>query len=235
MVEPITRAKHRPTSSGDDPFNKDVSVSSTYSTSGLLYSAPTPHNTHSSPEDYITALRGDSDQDVFYKEMRYESSEGDDLSIRPSIGPTSSRPGLTSTIPSSLSSHASSYLLPTPCSSSSDDPMSTPRSSRPVPNPPLSLSSSSTIISSDPIPMSDSSSVSRFEHATSTFEGVKLSDGSDLEASSSRGLRGMGMKQEDIDAHRLQQLGYDAVLGRDYTFWSSLSISWLNIGCLQVG
>ena len=39
----------------------------------------------------------------------------------------------------------------------------------------------------------------------------------------------------DVDTQRLQQLGYDAVLGRDYTFWSSLCISTLNIGCLQVG
>lgn len=39
--------------------------------------------------------------------------------------------------------------------------------------------------------------------------------------------------QDDRDASRLRQLGYDAVLGRDYTFWSSLAISWLNIGCIQ--
>ena len=56
---------------------------------------------------------------------------------------------------------------------------------------------------------------------------------SDVEASSvtPRDKR----KQEDVDAQRLRQLGYDAVLGRDYTFWSSLSINWLCIGCLQVG
>lgn len=36
------------------------------------------------------------------------------------------------------------------------------------------------------------------------------------------------------DALRLQQLGYDPVLGRDYTFWSSFFISWISIGCLQV-
>jgi hypothetical protein len=41
------------------------------------------------------------------------------------------------------------------------------------------------------------------------------------------------LKQDDADARRLQQLGYDAVLGREYTFWSSLAISWLNIGCIQ--
>lgn len=36
------------------------------------------------------------------------------------------------------------------------------------------------------------------------------------------------------DALRLQQLGYDPFLGRDYTFWSSFFISWISIGCLQV-
>jgi hypothetical protein len=29
-------------------------------------------------------------------------------------------------------------------------------------------------------------------------------------------------------------LGYDAVLGREYNFWSSLAITTLNIGALQV-
>lgn len=40
--------------------------------------------------------------------------------------------------------------------------------------------------------------------------------------------------QTDRDTHRLQQLGYDAVLGRDYNFWSSVSIGWMNIGTIQV-
>lgn len=43
-----------------------------------------------------------------------------------------------------------------------------------------------------------------------------------------------GEKEVDRDTLRLRQLGYDPALGRDYTFWSSLSISWLNIGCIQV-
>lgn len=37
----------------------------------------------------------------------------------------------------------------------------------------------------------------------------------------------------NVDDRRLKQLGYDAVLGRDYTFWSSLAISWMNIGSIQ--
>jgi hypothetical protein len=65
--------------------------------------------------------------------------------------------------------------------------------------------------------------------------------GTELEASTSRrssrlqrGMKNGPRKQVDRDTQRLQQLGYDAVLGRDYTFWSSLAISWLNIGCIQV-
>lgn len=49
------------------------------------------------------------------------------------------------------------------------------------------------------------------------------------------GEGGRGMDQEQRDNVRLRQLGYDQVLGRDYTFWSSLAISTVNIGCLQVG
>ncbi|KAL7419653.1 hypothetical protein Q5752_005567 [Cryptotrichosporon argae] len=41
------------------------------------------------------------------------------------------------------------------------------------------------------------------------------------------------VKPVDPDTVKLRQLGYDASFGRDYTFWSSLAISWLNIGCLQ--
>lgn len=42
-------------------------------------------------------------------------------------------------------------------------------------------------------------------------------------------------KQEyNRDALRLQQLGYDPVFGRNYTFWSSFFLSWISIGCLQV-
>jgi len=42
------------------------------------------------------------------------------------------------------------------------------------------------------------------------------------------------MTQDDRDAQRLRQLGYDAVLGREYNLWSSLAITTLNIGALQV-
>lgn len=46
--------------------------------------------------------------------------------------------------------------------------------------------------------------------------------------------RSMSRTVMDRDTLRLQQLGYDAVLGRDYTFWSSFCISWINIGSIQV-
>ena len=142
---------------------------------------------------------------------------GGDVSLIPSLTPFSStHPGLTSR----LSSHASSYLLPVPTSSSLDA-LPIPLSSRPVPAAPLPLRSDTT-------PGLDTA-------IESTPSSIKFGESnSDLEAFTFRGSRGIGLKQEDIDTQRLQQLGYDAVLGRDYTFWSSLSISWLNIGCLQV-
>lgn len=46
-------------------------------------------------------------------------------------------------------------------------------------------------------------------------------------------MKGRALTQKELDDIRLNQLGYSQVLGRDYTFWSSLSISWVNIGCLQ--
>ena len=45
--------------------------------------------------------------------------------------------------------------------------------------------------------------------------------------------KGRSLTQKELDDVRLNQLGYSQVLGRDYTFWSSLSISWVNIGALQ--
>lgn len=40
--------------------------------------------------------------------------------------------------------------------------------------------------------------------------------------------------QVDRDTMRLRQLGYDAVLGRNYNFWASLGIAYANIGTIQV-
>ncbi|WWC99115.1 hypothetical protein V866_006010 [Kwoniella sp. B9012] len=122
-------------------------------------------------------------------------------------------------------SHASStrFLLPKPHSNSthSDSIDSIPHSNRPIPGPLLSSSFTTT-------PSIESTSLT-------TPPNVKLPlDLSAAESRTSNGpTSGGGKAQDDRDAARLRQLGYDAVLGRDYTFWSSLSISWLNIGALQ--
>nr|XP_019004654.1 amino acid/metabolite permease [Kwoniella mangroviensis CBS 8507]OCF68115.1 amino acid/metabolite permease [Kwoniella mangroviensis CBS 8507] len=122
-------------------------------------------------------------------------------------------------------SHASStrFLLPKPHSNSthSDSIDSIPHSNRPIPGPLLSSSLITT-------PSTESTSFT-------TPPNVKLPlDLSAAELRTSNGpTSGGGKGQDDRDAARLRQLGYDAVLGRDYGFWSSLSISWLNIGALQ--
>jgi len=217
-------AKQRPPLSPPNPFT------STSSSSILLSDAPTPNNTYSSPDAFASVTRRSRNEDVsFNGEMMYDDMAGD-VSLRPSLA-SSSYHGLNSGIPPSFSSHTSSYLLPTP-SSSSSDPMSTPRSNRPIPAPPLSLRSSHTATTNSDLrtPTTEANSLS-----IPSDEGRKFGEeSSDLEASTSRESRPNGVKQEDVDAARLKQLGYDAVLGRDYTFWSSLSISWLNIGCIQV-
>ena len=136
---------------------------------------------------------------------------------------------------SSFSSHASSsYLLPSPSSSSSVDSCSIPKSTRPIPAPPLSFRPYTTALSTDlTTPTTETASFSSLPAIVRDVSKASISI-SDLEASSVGGSTGPRLKQEEVDAQRLRQLGYDSVLGRDYTFWSSLSISWLNIGCLQV-
>nr|XP_019050170.1 amino acid/metabolite permease [Kwoniella bestiolae CBS 10118]OCF29100.1 amino acid/metabolite permease [Kwoniella bestiolae CBS 10118] len=120
-------------------------------------------------------------------------------------------------------SHTSSthFLLPKPQSASTNSESldSIPYSNRPIPGPLLSSSFITT-------PSTASTTLT-------TPPNVKLP--LDLSAAESRisNPPGSGKGQEDRDEARLRQLGYDAVLGRDYTFWSSLSISWLNIGALQ--
>lgn len=64
----------------------------------------------------------------------------------------------------------------------------------------------------------------------------RLREAGDSEWSESVGAKSITEdkpSQKNVDDKRLQQLGYDAVLGRDYTFWSSLAISWMNIGSIQ--
>nr|XP_018264501.1 amino acid/metabolite permease [Kwoniella dejecticola CBS 10117]OBR86659.1 amino acid/metabolite permease [Kwoniella dejecticola CBS 10117] len=129
--------------------------------------------------------------------------------------------------------NSTQFLLPKPLNSNTSDPI--PHSNRPIPGP-LSSLSSSTSNTTDPFlttPSTETTSIA----TTQTPPNVKLP--LDLSAAESRlsasgsGSGGFPKGQEDRDAARLRQLGYDAVLGRDYTFWSSLSISWLNIGALQ--
>lgn len=127
----------------------------------------------------------------------------------------------------SVSSHSSSYLLPNPTLSMTK-PHDIPYSSRPIPAPPVTIHHDQ--ISNQPsrkISGDAASPVTELSQLSSP-PGVKF--GMDLRQNESRG----SASQEDVDAQRLRALGYNAVLGRDYTFWSSLAISWLNIGALQV-
>ncbi|KIR69184.1 amino acid/metabolite permease [Cryptococcus bacillisporus CA1873] len=151
----------------------------------------------------------------------YDSPLGSDLHI-PLSGDTPS----SSIRRISVSSHSSSYLLPNPTLSMTK-PHDIPYSSRPIPAPPVTIHHDQ--ISNQPsrkISGDAASPVTELSRLSSP-PGVKF--GMDLRQNESRG----SASQEDVDAQRLRALGYDAVLGRDYTFWSSLAISWLNIGALQ--
>lgn len=152
----------------------------------------------------------------------YDSPLGSDLHI-PLSGDTPS----SSIRRISVSSHSSSYLLPNPTLSMTK-PHDIPYSSRPIPAPPVTIHHDQ--ISNQPsrkVSGDVASPVTELSHLSSP-PGVKF--GMDLRQNESRG----SASQEDVDAQRLRALGYNAVLGRDYTFWSSLAISWLNIGALQV-
>ncbi|KIR53725.1 amino acid/metabolite permease [Cryptococcus gattii Ru294] len=151
----------------------------------------------------------------------YDSPLGSDLHI-PLSGDTPS----SSIRRISVSSHSSSYLLPNPTLSMTK-PHDIPYSSRPIPAPPVTIHHDQ--ISNQPsrkVSGDVASPVTELSHLSSP-PGVKF--GMDLRQNESRG----SASQEDVDAQRLRALGYNAVLGRDYTFWSSLAISWLNIGALQ--
>jgi hypothetical protein len=193
------------------PDNSFTSTSTSSSASILLSDAPTPNNTYFAG-DAFTDISRHSRSEVIY--------EGPgDISLNPSLTPTSSRDRLSSY----SSHHTGSYLLPTPLESiTSSTDINIPHSTRPIPKPPLPLSSQNPTESL-------LSALPELSHGRSVSFGA-----SDLEERGDRGGSNLGLKQEDVDSVRLQQLGYDAVLGREYTFWSSLAISWLNIGCLQV-
>lgn len=202
-------------------------------------SAPTPFNTFQQQDafdsrsfagtdnDSNSVFRGDaSPTSSSHGNLIYGMNSTPDVHPDDSIGPSyASSQGTNSRQLSMLSSHASSHLLPYSRTTSSSSPI--PTSKRPIPAPPVVITPST--------PRSGES-ITQFSETTSIpapfvpLDGA-LSSRGDVESMSSQAL-GTG---QDRDSFRLQQLGYDAVLGRDYTFWSSLSIAWLNIGCLQVG
>ncbi|WVF66869.1 hypothetical protein IAT40_001612 [Kwoniella sp. CBS 6097] len=202
------------TSEWDDGVNS--SFISTTSSQPFFPSAPTPNNTFSSPAAYDG--QSTSQYDL---ETGYTSNSDIRLPYDPihPVLPTTSGLSPHSSLrqPTSFSSHASSHLL------SSSQQLSIPHSIRPIPDPPLSLRSDfSSHITDQTTPITETTSIGTPPSAHKPPL--------DLASTESRnGLRG----QDDRDAARLRQLGYDAVLGRDYTFWSSLAISWLNIGALQ--
>lgn len=127
----------------------------------------------------------------------------------------------------SVSSHSSSYLLPNPTLSMTKS-HDIPYSSRPIPAPPVTIHHDQ--ISNQPARKISGDAVSPVTELSHLPSPPAVKFGMDLRQNESRG----SASQEDIDAQRLHALGYNAVLGRDYTFWSSLAISWLNIGALQV-
>lgn len=127
----------------------------------------------------------------------------------------------------SVSSHSSSYLLPNPTLSMTKS-HDIPYSSRPIPAPPVTIHHDQ--ISNQPARKISGDAVSPVTGLSHLPSPPAVKFGMDLRQNESRG----SASQEDIDVQRLHALGYNAVLGRDYTFWSSLAISWLNIGALQV-
>ncbi|OCF45080.1 amino acid/metabolite permease [Kwoniella heveanensis CBS 569] len=202
------------TSEWDDGVNS--SFISTTSSQPFFPSAPTPNNTFSPPDAYD----GQSTSQLGV-ETGYTSNSDIRLPYDPihPVLPTTSGLSPHSSLhqPTSLTSHASSHLI------SSSQQLSIPHSTRPIPDPPLSLHSGfSSHLADQTTPITETTSIGTPPSAHKPPL--------DLASTESRnGLRGQG----DRDAARLRQLGYDAVLGRDYTFWSSLAISWLNIGALQ--
>ena len=202
------------------PPGADDSFASTTSTSVLISdAAPTPNNTLLSPEAYGSfSLVGRDDS--FSEEGIHFPTEGD-VSLRPSITPSSTFHDTSTRRPSSASSLGSSHFHPRSWEKSIG---SVPHSTLPIPPPPVGVRSAKS-----EIPRS-SVDTGGLEITREPTIGMELAD---VEASAV--IPGAERTQEEVDAQRLRQLGYDAVLGRDYTFWSSLSITWLNIGCLQVG
>ena len=229
-------AQLRDSVTGQDNYDSFISTTGSATTSTtesiLLSNAPTPCNTHTSPEAFDTVTRRSEAQ-----EYLCEAKAGD-VSLQPSLGGASTIESTMSGHPSFHSSHPSMNLLPT-ASYFSTAPSPIPTSTRSVPAPPMSYRSTDGLISGVPTSHTTSALLTPVTPPTTatTFSdpiGSKSGTSSDVEIVSSVSAGYKGKSQADVDSQRLRQLGYDGVLGRDYTFWSSLSISTINIGCLQV-
>nr|XP_019012267.1 uncharacterized protein I206_03113 [Kwoniella pini CBS 10737]OCF51048.1 hypothetical protein I206_03113 [Kwoniella pini CBS 10737] len=236
------------TSSLDEYENSRNSGSSDWesqiSSTPFFPDARTPNNTAFQP----------GENSLLYQPYSPSSGEGDieeTYSWQERIPSDGSRPApiplqynevpSLSSIPSSVSPNSSfnstQFLLPKPRNSNTSDPI--PHSNRPIPGP-LSSLSLSTSHSTDPFLITPSTEINSVTALTPPNINLPLDlSSAESNLSSSGGFSSTGTsgfikgQDDDRDAARLRQLGYDAVLGRDYTFWSSLSISWLNIGALQ--
>ena len=209
------------------PFSHDGDVGSSSfisstSSSILTSDAPTPYNTFSGPDVYATRSRESG-------EVMYDPRDTVGRpSFRPSLTAASSRSGHLS-----YSSYTSAQLLPT-APELPESPI--PTSDKPVPPPPLLRRNQES-----PEGLPTPAKTALFATPPDTYienPAVLSRSDSDPEAVISTGSAASSgpksRKQVDTDAQRLRQLGYDAVLGRDYTFWSSLAISTSNVGALQV-
>lgn len=188
---------------------------------GQSFSAPTPYNTYLSPSTHDA---GEHDHETsssaydLYPQAEGNGSSGGRVSFGASISvPSQTHSGTTST---------NSHHRLIPPSYTFDPTVSVvPQSDLPVPAPPSRLSSADTkssLIPGTPGELSSASSGSLSGGPTRwTWRGKRKKQKEE-------------MTQDDRDEARLQQLGYDAVLGREYNFWSSLAITTLNIGALQV-
>ena len=190
------------------------------------FSAPTPYNTYLSPTslDYTeqlgqTSTSTSTDYDA-YPQAEGAGHSGGRVSFGPSVS-THSHDHLQTHTQSANTLGSQSRLIPP---GYAFDPTISiiPQSDLPIPSPPSRLSSSDT----------KSSLIQDLSSASSDTSGLpKQKSGWSW---AGRKKRKEEMTQDDRDAARLQQLGYDAVLGREYNFWSSLAITTLNIGALQV-
>lgn len=191
------------------------------------FSAPTPYNTYLSPSAHDPSENdhGMSTSSSSAYEA-YPQVEGNGPSGgRVSFGASISIPSHTYSGGTTANSHQG---LISPNYTFDPTVSVIPTSDLPIPGPPSRLSSADTKSSLIPGGLGEVSSNSSGSGSSSLGGPARWTW---------RGRRKKAkeeMTQDDRDEARLQQLGYDAVLGREYNFWSSLAITTLNIGALQV-